>query len=318
MEIKQDFTSTMIIIHCICHRLALACADTGDDYKFINSFEKNLIELWKFFKNSSKRLKIYVRIALKCKEFDTMSNKRQKSIVKRVKKACRTRWLSLHAGVDAVYDEYEGIVKTLQEIQFDRSSVSLAIGLLKKVKDHEFLGTLYLLKFMLPNLSALSKTFQTGSLNFSRIIPSINRCKTKIQEIEHNGKVWDELEKDLGGRLKSLNIALTDNQEIRIKSLVGKYANSICQNIDERFPSNSCEILTAFSIFDVDLFPAQTSPAFSVYGNEEISSLGKQFFPNASIDSLIEQWNDFKFEMIEMKKKISLLKNQKFKKSSSN
>ena len=127
----QDFASTMINIHCICHRLALACVDTGDDYKFINSFEENRIKLWKFFKNSSKRLKIYVRIALKCKEFDTMSNKRQKNIVKRVKKACRTRWLSLHAGFDVVYDEYEGIVKTVQEIQFDRSSGSQAIGLLK-------------------------------------------------------------------------------------------------------------------------------------------------------------------------------------------
>ena len=138
-KLKKDFASTMINIHCMCHRLALACVDTGADYKFINSFEENLIKLWKFYKNSSKRLKIYVRIALKRKEFDTMSNKRQKNIVKRVKKACRTRWLSLHAGVDTVYDEYEGIVKTLQKIQFDRSSVSLAIGLLKKIKDHEFL-----------------------------------------------------------------------------------------------------------------------------------------------------------------------------------
>ena len=218
-KLRKDFASTMINIYCICHRLALAYADTGDYYKFINSFEENLIKLSKFFKNSSKRLKIYVRIALKCKEFDTMSNKRQKNMVKRVKKARRNRWLSLHAGVDAVYDEYEGIVKTLQEIQFDRSSGSLAIGLLKKIKDHKFLGTLFLLKYMLPNLSALSKTFQTGSLNFSRITPSINRCKTKIQEIEQNGKVWDELEKDFGGRLRSLNITLTDIQESRIKSL---------------------------------------------------------------------------------------------------
>ena len=105
-KLRKDFASTMINIHCICHQLALACADTSADYKFINSFEENLIKRWKFFKNSSKRLKIYVRIALKCKEFDTMPNKRQKNIIKRVKKACRTRWLSLHAGVDAVYDEY--------------------------------------------------------------------------------------------------------------------------------------------------------------------------------------------------------------------
>ena len=85
-KLRKDFASTMINIHCICHQLALACADTGDDYKFMNSFEENLIKRWKFFKNSSKRLKIYVRIALKCKEFDTMPNKRQKNIIKRVKK----------------------------------------------------------------------------------------------------------------------------------------------------------------------------------------------------------------------------------------
>ena len=91
---------------------------------------------------------------------------------------------------------------------------------------------------MLPNLSALSKTFQTDSLNFSRIIPSINRCKTKIQEIEQNGKVWDELEKDLGGQLRSLHITLTDIQESKVKSLVRKYASSIFQNTDPRFPSN--------------------------------------------------------------------------------
>ena len=60
----------------------------------------------------------------------------------------------------------------------------------------------------------------------------------------------------------------------------------------------------------MDSLPTQSSPAFSVYGNEEISCLGKQFFPNASNDSLLDQWNDFKFEMIEVKKKISTLKNQ--------
>ncbi|XP_028416122.1 uncharacterized protein LOC114539706 [Dendronephthya gigantea] len=31
---------TMISIHCVCHRLALACADTGDELKFIQDFEK--------------------------------------------------------------------------------------------------------------------------------------------------------------------------------------------------------------------------------------------------------------------------------------
>ena len=75
------------------------------------SFEENLIKMWKFFKNSLKLLKIFIRIALKCKEFDTMSNKRQKKVVKKVKKACRTRCLCPNLGIDVVFDKYEDIVK---------------------------------------------------------------------------------------------------------------------------------------------------------------------------------------------------------------
>ena len=141
----------------------------------------------------------------------------------KVKKPSRTRRLSLHVDVDAAFEEYEGIVNTLKEIQSDRASSSLATGLLKKINDYEFLGTLYLLKHMLPNLSALIKTFQAGSLNFSRILPSINKCKTKIKEVAKSGKVWNELQNDLNGRLKSLNITLKDFEETRIKSLVDKY-----------------------------------------------------------------------------------------------
>ena len=110
-----------------------------------------------------------------------------------MKKACRTCWLNLYAGLDAAFDQYK------------RHSTNLTgdpTWLLKKTKGHDFFGILYLLKYISPNLSVLSKTFQVGSENFSRIRPSINCCKTKIQEINKNWKVWDKFEKDLGGRLK--------------------------------------------------------------------------------------------------------------------
>ena len=39
--------SGMLSVPCICHRLALACGDTGDDLKFISDFE-TMIQLWTF------------------------------------------------------------------------------------------------------------------------------------------------------------------------------------------------------------------------------------------------------------------------------
>ena len=268
-KLRDNFTKTMINVHCICHRLGLACGDTGDDFNFIRNVEEILIELWNCFKNFSKRLHIYIKVALKSKQFDTLTPKRKKQTVKRMKKACRTRWLSLDAGVDGAWEDFGGIID---------ATGSTATGLLRKINNYEFSGILCLLKNMLPILSCLSKTFQTGSLNFSRITPSINKCKEKIKEVAKDGRGLKQLRDILNGKLKESAIILNETAEARIQGFVHKYATSICANISARYPENSCKVLEAFSIFDVDVLPTSpSSPSFRVHG--EIAILAKQFFP---------------------------------------
>ena len=82
-----------------------------------------------------------------------------------------------------------------------------------KIDSPEFLGTLYLLKFMLPHLSYLSRTFQSGNLNFYRISPNIHVTKTKLQETRAENKVLVKLDKDLGEdeRLSLCNITLPES-----------------------------------------------------------------------------------------------------------
>ena len=72
---------------------------------------------------------------------------------------------------------------TLNKMKNDTASGPTASSLLKKIGPRGFLGTLFLLKNVLPSVTGLSKMFQTGSLNFSRIFPAINRCKSKIFEV---------------------------------------------------------------------------------------------------------------------------------------
>ena len=92
----------MLSVHCICHCLALACEDTGDDLKFTSDFKTTIIQLWMFFKNSPKHLNTFIKTAMRLKEFEDLLWTQQRSLVQKVKKGVRTRWLSLDAGVETL------------------------------------------------------------------------------------------------------------------------------------------------------------------------------------------------------------------------
>ena len=282
---RMDDCKTMINVHCVCHRLALACSDMGDELQFVKDFELTMIQLWKFFKDSPKRLRTNIRVGMQLKNFDAMSKRQKRKVVLRVRKACRTMWLSLHASVNAVFEEFGGLLQVLRVLSEDKSAGQLASGILKKMENIRFLGTLYLMKFTLPNLSTLSKLFQTGGLNFSRIIPCLEKAKSKIMSVANENQAFKELEEDLAERLRLCDIELTDFMKQSIKRDIRRYAVSISENIDARFPNNAQRILDAFSIFNFDTLPTNSSTCnFVLYGEYKIETLHDQFFPDDDFD----------------------------------
>ena len=174
-------------------------------------------------------------------------------------------------------------------MQNDMESGSTASGLLQSNSHYEFLGTLYLLKNILPSLTGLNKTFQTESLNFLRISPAINRCKSKILEVANDYRVIQQLKQDPNGRLKKLNIILKESMEIHIINLVEKYAKSMSKNIEARFSQATCRILELFGIFDIEVLPMSLSPSFCLYGKNENSFLAEQFFAEKSVEIIMTE-----------------------------
>ena len=65
-----------------------------------------------FFNNPPKRLNIYLGAAHKIENMETLPDNKRKNVFKKVKRAVNTRWLSLHASVDGVYEEYVGLLET--------------------------------------------------------------------------------------------------------------------------------------------------------------------------------------------------------------
>jgi len=290
----------IISVHCICHRLALACSGANDTVKYIATIETILVQLWSFFNNSPKRTALYVKIQEEVKRVN-LTNHSRDSIVRKVRKSCRTRWLSLQNSVEAVYMDILPLLLTLRQC---KEQDAIACGLLSKMNSVKFIGAIYTLKKILPHLGALSKTFQRGTVNFARIEPSIQHTLCELDKIVSEGEVVQNLQNDLkkGGRLESCELKVTDFDRDQVSNLLQKYVHALKENIQERFAESN--VLASFSVFDPTSVPEADDHGFSEYGADCIDLLGGQFFEKAGQQKVVAEWQNFKFELNSWKKHV--------------
>ena len=197
------------------------------------------------------------------------------------KQGVRTRWLSLDAGVEVGYKEYTYLLHALRLMKDGEGARTgaTAAGVLKKVDDMKFLAVLYVLKLMLPYLSTLSKTFQSGELNFSRIKPAIEKTTHRIKDLAEKQKLLTELKQELA-------------QQVKIYT--EKYAES---KTIACFPEDMLSVLGSFSIFNIENFASTSdSEEFKVYGDENMHILKDHYQDDEN--TARNQWDDFCFEMI--------------------
>ena len=236
---------------------------------------------------------------MKLKEFEDLPRAQKRSFVQKVKKAARTRWLSLDAGVEAVYKEYTYLLHALRLMKDDEgaNTGATAAGIPKKVDDMKFLAVLYVLKLMLPYLLTLSKTFQSRELNFSRIKPAIEKTTHRIKDFAEKQKPLTELKQDLASRHILCEKELSAENEQQVKLHIEKHAESIIGNIHAHFPENMLSVLGSFFIFNVENFPSNSdTEEFKVYGDESIHILKDHYQDDEN--TARNQWDDFCFEMI--------------------
>lgn len=217
---------------------------------------------------------VYLKTQTELKEIN-LGEKASKIVSKRLKKACRTRWLSLEASVKAVHGDYEAILQTLSIL--DKSGDAAATGLLKRMKSIKFLGSLYILRDILPVLSNLSKHFQKDSLNFSTIRPSINHAKDKLRSLLDEETPMKSLQADIDSFTDMCaKIKLSDKELKELQSLFTKYVESLISNINSRFEDSS-DILAAFGIFDPLSIPLNTEVGFKEYGVTQVRVIADHF-----------------------------------------
>ena len=297
-RLKVGLNKSILSFHCICHRLALACTDANVEVKYIADMELWLRQLWKLFENSPKRTAALYEVQVNLSKLPSVSKKARTAVTRKLKKACKTRWLSFDAAVDAMFSEYVAVLQTLNNIAND----PVAYGLLQKVKTVKFLGAIYILHEVLPILATLSKVFQKGSVNFSSIDPAIKYSLAKLTKIQVTNSPISRLKVDLSsaGRLRFVaeEISFTQSKEQELKNLTAKYIMALTENIKIRF-NNSLPVVSAFAIFDPLATPMANEDGFDEYGKDEIETMANHFYNNkdkaeseAALDRASEESDD--------------------------
>jgi hypothetical protein len=341
-RLRRD-NQALINVHCVCHRLALACTDTCTRIKYIDKVHGWLVSLWKFFEGngSAKRLAIYLDMQLKIRKLSIAAGDGERSRVlvqRRLKKACSTRWLSFDSSIKAVYQDYVPVLLALNEMAETDPKAS---GLLAEFRSPKFLGAVYILHIVLPILSQLSRSLQTGCIHYSALPGLIDRTIEKLQNVSVDDTIGT-MKKDLDpstGRLKLVTvcvsaapqnqnadqtlpaarnddqslrsqlraatgngIALTAVVETQLQNLLADYTSALEENIHHRF-GDGLSVINLFSIFDPLLLPEKGVPGFSTYGDNNISKLGKHFYPDEKTkqEQLVDEWRLFKHQMARWK-----------------
>lgn len=298
----------LINIHCICHRLALACADACDSVTYLTQVEKILYQLWSFFDHSAKRSAAYAKAALDVKSL-SLSREGNKKIKTRIQKACRTRWLSTDRAIEGIYEDFEAVTTVLKYFKEDGDAT--ATGLLKQIGNIKFVGMVYLLREVLPVLSHVSRIFQEGEISFAAIAPALEYSFDKLSDIASELKHISRLKEDLGenGRLQRCTfLELTAHSECLITSLSKQYIQALKDNLSNRFDGN-LPVLTAFKVFDPMSVPEKSAVGFKTYGAAEVGILADHFYQgmqdkDVKKEELICEWNKFKYNLLSLQKEV--------------
>ena len=144
-------------IHCVCHRLALAAAQSGKDVSFIDKiFKPILSQLFYFYQNSS----VHMSGLKAIQEF-------LESSTLKLKKAADTRWLSHESACRTLVKVLPAVLVSLGREAEERGD-ALAHGLSKVVRQYKFIATLYMMCDVLPSITWLSCVLLSTSIDLSQ------------------------------------------------------------------------------------------------------------------------------------------------------
>ena len=239
-------------VHCVAHRLSLACSDAAKDIPFLKSYKDTLKNLYIHVSGSDVRVK-------KLESIQAVMEEPQLKL----KDPISVRWLAMESAVSTVHKCYGSIVSYLQSNE-GKNTVGdvIADGLLKEVLHYKFPAFTAVLSDVLSVIGCFSKQLQSDTLDLSELMPLKESALGRLNGLkELKGPCESEFLSQVttnGSKIYYKGIPLTHaNEKSQTEKLKVSYIDSVSDRMDSRIAAE--EMLEAFSVLEPQAYDSLTA-----------------------------------------------------------
>ena len=268
----------LVQIHCVAHRLALASGQAADTVNQYKKVQNTVNALYNYFQYSAIRM--------------SQLHMMQKVVADHsiaMHQMFSTRWLSFHGAIDALRKSYVPVVEALAERE--EGGCAPARGLLREIKQGQFVYAVHFLTDALAILNRLSLCFQKSNLNIADIGPLVTSARQSLQSLKtapgsHLQSLMDRYD-DVAEEYRletgetAITVRMTECSLLQSHSAANQFLQAVCDNLAARFPS--LNVVDCLAVFDPRNLPEAGTDELDVYGSELIRQLVEHFNPQFAL-----------------------------------
>ncbi|VDI74940.1 Hypothetical predicted protein [Mytilus galloprovincialis] len=265
-QLLKDTSPHLVEVHCVAHRLALACVDTAKEIPDIQFLESIVSTVYSYYKHSPTNLAELRSWQLIID--DPLFNPLD---------IHKVRWLSMGNALDNLRRSVVSIVNMLGD-QTDTDIV--ANSLHNSMTTYKFFFMLYFLSDLFGKINQLSKSLQKRDLSYATVKQLVDSFLMAIEaeyltELPSFGPLCTEFLKstEQSDTFKTITFQ-RNHRDIHLKKRAVQCAQLIHDNIRDRFPDN--KIFEAFSVFEPSNFPSSVAD-LPRYGEQQLECLGDHY-----------------------------------------
>ena len=240
-----ESSPSLVHIHCVAHRLNLACIDAMRQNKYLELVKENINYLFSYFHASS----------LRSDKLQALQKALGEPMTK-LKHAIDIHWLAMYDAVVAVHTSYSSLVGILTEEQANKQLACKGKAVLKFITQYNFPAVIALLSDVHKIVTLLSKKFQSDDIDLLAIKPSVSLALSQIRSLDESpGSCMRDFFENLvfeGDSVTYRGVALAagaDEQDSFV-SIRFAYIDSVIDALSVRLINDSTDALKLFSVIE--------------------------------------------------------------------